>query len=141
MLAEHLGDSQFQILRSTIEKICVMNGREWLFAMRGDAAASIATAIDMSPINKITLEVDLVMTVLMLRALDGNAAAALVLSHLLRRAPLDHPFSQELSASWLVLNSRRGLNTSKRTLNRLHNSSTSSDHSTGRVASFVRSHV
>jgi hypothetical protein len=75
--------------------------------MRGDAAASIAIAVEMFPITEITLEVDLAMTVLMVGALDDNAAAALVLSQLLGRAPLDHPFAKELSVSWLVLNLRR----------------------------------
>jgi hypothetical protein len=90
-----------------------MKGHEWLSAMRGDAAASIAIAVQMLPITEITLEVDLAMTVLMLGALDGNAAAAVVLSQLLGRAPLDHPFAKELSVSWLVLNLRRALNASK----------------------------
>jgi hypothetical protein len=69
--------------------------------MRGDAAASIAIALEMTPISEISLEVDLAMTVLVLNALDSNAAAPLVLSHLLRGAPLDHPFGKELSVSWL----------------------------------------
>jgi hypothetical protein len=46
----------------------------------------------------------------MFSAMD-NAAAALVLSHLLRRTPLDHPFGTELSVSWLLLNLRRALGT------------------------------
>lgn len=111
--ADHLGDAQHLRLRATLDKICVMNGREWLSAMHGDAAASIAIAVEMFPITEITLEVDLAMTVLMLGALDGNAAAAVILSQLLGRAPLDHPFAKELSASWLVLNLRRALDPSK----------------------------
>jgi hypothetical protein len=111
--ADSLGDAQHLLLRATLDKVCVMNGREWLSAMHGDAAASIAIAVEMSPIAEITLEVDLAMTVLMLSSLDGNAAAALVLSHLLGRAALDHPFAKELSASWLVLNLRRARNASK----------------------------
>jgi len=111
--ADYLGDAQHLLLRATLDKITVMKGHEWLSAMRGDAAASIAIAVEMLPITEITLEVDLAMTVLMLGALDGNAAAAVVLSQLLGRAPLDHPFAKELSVSWLVLNLRRALNASK----------------------------
>jgi hypothetical protein len=110
--ADCLGDAQHLLLRTTLDKICVMKGREWLSAMRGDAAAGIAIAVEMLPITEITLEVDLAMTALSLGALDGNAAAAVVLSQLLSRAPLDHPFAKELSVSWLVLNLRRALNTS-----------------------------
>lgn len=111
--ADHVGDAQHLLLRATLDKIFVMNGREWLSAMHGDAAASIAIAVQMFPITEITLEVDLAMTVLMLGALDGNAAAAVILSQLLGRAPLDHPFAKELSVSWLVLNLRRALDASK----------------------------
>jgi hypothetical protein len=107
--ADCLGDAQYLLLRATLDKICLMTGREWLGAMRGDAAASIAIAVGMFPITEITLEVDLAMTVLMFSALGGNAAAAVVLSQLLGRAPLDHPFAGELSVSWLVLNLRRAL--------------------------------
>jgi hypothetical protein len=111
--ADYLGDAQQLLLRATLDKICMMNGREWLSAMHGDAAASIAIAVEMFPITEITLEVDLAMTVVMLSALDGNAAAALVLSQLLGRVPLDHPFAKELSVSWLVLNLQRALDASK----------------------------
>ena len=62
------------------------------------------------PIDLITLEVDLAMTALLLHALDSSAGAALVLAHVLRRAPLDHPFAKELSVSWLMLNLPRALN-------------------------------
>ena len=78
--ADHLGDAHHLLLRATLHKICVMNGREWLSAMSGDAVASIAIAVEMFPITEITLEVDLAMTVLMLGALDGTAAAAVILS-------------------------------------------------------------
>jgi hypothetical protein len=114
MPADCLGDAQHLQLRTTLDKICVMNGREWLAAMYGDAAASIAIAFEMSPITVISLELDLAMTVLLLRALGGNAAATLVLSHLLCNAPLDHPFAKELSVSWLVLNLHRAFSKPKR---------------------------
>ena len=111
MPADHLGDAQHQTLGETLEKVCLMQDRRWLSAMHGDAAASIAIAIEIISIHQITLEVDLAMTVLMFHALDGSAGAALVLAHILRRVPLDHPFAKELSVSWLTLNLRRALNT------------------------------
>jgi hypothetical protein len=49
------------------------------------------------------------MSALTVGALGGNAAAALLLSHILRQTPLDHPFARELSVSWLVLNLQRAL--------------------------------
>jgi hypothetical protein len=53
--------------------------------------------------------VDLAMTSLMSNALGGGAAAALVLSQVLQRCPLEHPFGKELSVSWLVFNLRRAM--------------------------------
>jgi hypothetical protein len=137
--ADYLSDAQHLLLRATLDKITVMKGHEWLSAMRGDAAASIAIAVEMLPITEITLEVDLAMTVLMLGALDGNAAAALVLSQLLGRAPLDHPFAKELSVSWLVLNLRRALNASKLSNKAGSGPKASSGSSIGTVPSFIGS--
>lgn len=91
----------------------MMPGREWLAAMRGDAAASIAIAVEAMPIDQVTPEVDLTMTILTLFALDGDADAALALSHILHRVSLDHPRAQELAISWLMLNLRRALSANR----------------------------
>jgi hypothetical protein len=109
MPADHLGTVELIQLRATMDKISVMKDRQWLAALRGDAPASIAIAIGVMPIDQVTLEVDLSMSALALCALDGSAGAALVLSHILRRTPLDHPFGRDLAASWLVLNLCRAL--------------------------------
>jgi len=112
MPADHLGDAQRLHLRATMEKICVMNGHQWLSAFRGYAAASvaIAVAIGAMPIGQVTLEVDLAMSALTLCAFEGSAGAAMVLAHILRRTQFDHPFGKDLSASWLALNLYRALN-------------------------------
>jgi hypothetical protein len=107
--ADHLGDAQRLHLRATVEKICVLKDRGWLSALRGDAAASIAIAIGAMPIDHVSLEVDLAMSALVLCALEGSAGAALVLSHILRRTALEHPFGKDISASWLTLNLFRAL--------------------------------
>lgn len=104
MPADHLGDVELTQLRATMEKISVMKDHQWLSSLRGDAPASIANAIAAMPIDRVTLEVDLSMSALALCALEGSAGAALVLSHILRRTPLDHPFRRDLAASWLMLN-------------------------------------
>jgi hypothetical protein len=59
----------------------------------------------------VTLEVDLAMSAVALHALGGDAASALVLSHILRRVPVDHPFAGDLAASWFALNLRRAMQT------------------------------
>jgi hypothetical protein len=109
MPADCLGSGQHLLLGATLEKICVMNDHQWLCALRGDAAASIAIAIGAMPINQVTLEVDLAMSALALCALEGSAGAALVLAHILRRTPLEHPFGRDISASWLAHNLGRTL--------------------------------
>jgi hypothetical protein len=114
MPANHLGEGPQCVLREMLDKVSLVKRRQWLSAMRGDAATSIAVAIEAMPINRITLEVDLMMTALMVCALDGNSGAVLVLAHILHRAPLDHPFGQELSISWLALNFRRARHMQKR---------------------------
>jgi hypothetical protein len=53
---------------------------------------------------------------LMLGALAGSAASALVLSQVLQRTSLDHPFAKELSVSWLALNLRRAIGTKMRSV-------------------------
>jgi hypothetical protein len=109
MPADHLGDVELIQLRAMMGKISVMKDHQWLSALRGDAPASIAIAIAAMPIDRVTLEVDLAMSALALCALECSAGAALVLSHILRRTPLDHPFGRDLAASWLVLNLCRAL--------------------------------
>lgn len=113
MPADLLGDAEHLLLRDVIGKIGVLKGREWISAMRGDAAASVEIALATLPISTVTLEVDLAMTTLTLVALGGNAAAALVLSQVLQRVSLDHPFAKELSVSWLGFNLRRVMGATK----------------------------
>lgn len=110
MPADHLGAAQRLHLRDTMEKISVMKDHYWLSALRGDAPASIAIAIGAMPIDRVTVEVDLAMSALALCALEGSTGAALVLSHILKRTALEHPFGKDLSASWLAFNLYRALN-------------------------------
>jgi hypothetical protein len=109
MPADRLNGAQHLLLRATLEKVSLIKGREWLSGMRGDAAAGIAIALHCLPITTVTLEVDLAMSAVALHALGGDAASALVLSHILRRVPMDHPFARDLARSWLALNLRRAL--------------------------------
>jgi hypothetical protein len=116
MPADLLRDAEHLVLRETISKVGVLKGRTWVSAMRGDVPASIAIALEALPIKTITIEVDLAMTALMLSALAGSAASALVLSQVLQRTALDHPFAKELSVSWLALNLCRAISTTKQSV-------------------------
>lgn len=113
MPAYRLHDTERVVLHEALSKVAVLGRCEWVGAMRGDAAASIAVALEVLPIADVTLQVDLAFSALLLNALDGNAAAALMLSHVLRQMKLDHPFGKELAVSWLVSNLRGALKTRK----------------------------
>ncbi len=59
-------------------------------------------AFSLMLIGETMLEIDPAMTAVLCRALDGDAAAALVLSHVVGRAELHGPFATELSGAWLA---------------------------------------
>ncbi len=108
--ADRFRDAEHLLLRATLDKVAVLRGQTWIAAMHGDAAAGIAVALSLMPIGTTTLEVDIAMTAVLLSALDGDAATALTLSHVLGRVKLDHPFAAELAASWLTHNPHQSPN-------------------------------
>lgn len=107
--ADNLRDAEHLLLHATLDKVAVLRGQTWIAAMHGDAAAGIAVALSLMPISTVTIEVDIAMTAVLVSALDGDAATALMLSHVLGRTPLDHPFAAELAASWLSHNPHHSL--------------------------------
>jgi hypothetical protein len=96
-------DDERLLLLATLRRISVMHGGDDLAAaMRGDVAAAIGAALDLMPIEKITLQVDITLTALMRTALDGDAASSLVMAQIVGLIDVGHEFSAELAASWLV---------------------------------------
>jgi hypothetical protein len=81
----------------------------WRAAIGGDAPSAIRLVLRMERPPAITASTDLTMTVLLNAALAGSAGAALVLSHALRRMPLDGVLKRRLATSWLANNLRLGL--------------------------------
>lgn len=108
--ADRFRDAEHLLLRATLDKLAVLRGQTWVAAMHGDAAASIAVALSLMPISTTTIEVDIALTAVLLNALNGDAATTLMLSHVLGRVKLDHPFAAELAASWLTHNPHRSSN-------------------------------
>jgi hypothetical protein len=82
------------------------NIKEWKDAVAGDAACAVRIALHMEIPDEVTYPVDARMTLLLYSALNGSAAAALVLAHLLRKMPLDGPMKNGLATSWLARNLR-----------------------------------
>jgi hypothetical protein len=76
---------------------------EWRKAILGDAGAAVALALRIKAPAVIGVKLDLAMTVLLRCAFD-DAAAAVVMSHVLRKMPLDPHDGGRLATSWLVHN-------------------------------------
>jgi hypothetical protein len=96
-----LRDAEKLLLRATLGRIEVLHGANaFRGALQGDAAAAIAVAFALTPVEHLTLEVDIAMTALLLCAAEGNSAAALVLANIVSRTEFDHNHATELSASW-----------------------------------------
>jgi hypothetical protein len=96
-----LRDAEKLLLQATLERIEVLHGANaFRPALRGDAAAAIAVAFVLMPVEDFTLEVDIAMTALLRCAVEGDSAAALVLANIVSRTGFDHSHATELSASW-----------------------------------------
>jgi hypothetical protein len=95
--AEHLH------LSATLECVAVLHATEnALAALKGDPAAAIGAALSLAPLGHVDHQIDIVMSALLHCALKDDAAAALVLSHILSNADFDLPVKIELSILWLT---------------------------------------
>jgi hypothetical protein len=100
-------DAERLLLVSTLRGIRVLSGgNDLAAAMRGDAAAAIGVALDLMPIEEITLQVDITLTALMHTALEGNAASALVMAQVIGLTKLRHELTTELAMAWLAYGER-----------------------------------
>lgn len=94
---------------AALNNVAVLHGPNNLAAaLRGDSAAAISVALSLMPIQEVTFPVDIAMSTLLVCALNDDAAAALVLSHVLGRAEFDHAQTIELSTAWLTHHLRSG---------------------------------
>jgi hypothetical protein len=95
-------DAERLLLITTLRGISVLHGGDDLAAaMRGDAAGAIGAALDLLPVDEVTLQVDITMTALMNTALGSNAASALVMAQVIGLSDVGHELTTELAASWL----------------------------------------
>ena len=85
------------------EYLARINDKAWKTAVSGDAVCAINIAQEIAiPADEFTYPVDARMMLLLCCALKGSAEAALALSSLLRKMPLDEMLRNRLAASWLV---------------------------------------
>jgi hypothetical protein len=89
-------------MRAALSKINMLGEPRWKDAATGDAAASIHIALSMRRKKSAEARYDLAMTALAVCAADGNAAACLVMSHILRKIPGAGNAESRIATSWLV---------------------------------------
>ena len=97
-----LGETERVLVNSALQRLAIIGGgAEVAAALQGDAAAATSVALSLVPLREVTLQVDLAMTALLSCALNGDAAAVLVLAHILGRAQWGDPDAEELGLAWL----------------------------------------
>ena len=85
------------------EYLARINDKAWKAAVSGDTVCAIRIAQEIAiPADEFTYPVDARMMLLLYCALKGSAEAALALSSLLRKMPLEEMLRNRLAASWLV---------------------------------------
>lgn len=95
---------EISIARRFLRDTGIMGEPHWYLGAAGDAAVAIGVAIRIrrqaAPLNLVSL--DLAMTAVLCVALEGNAAAALLLSATLKARSTEDPTCVVLSESWLT---------------------------------------
>jgi hypothetical protein len=89
-------------MRASLSKIDMLGEPRWNDAATGDAPASIHISLSMSAEESAEARHDLAMTALAVCAADGNAAACLVMSRILRKIPGAGKAEARVATSWLA---------------------------------------
>jgi len=99
--ADQFDDAHIAALGEALACMELLREPRWADARRGDAAAAIAIAVPLMPINEVVPRVDVAMSALCLSALRGNPGAAVVFAHALRTIGDDDGRLKRCGASWL----------------------------------------
>jgi hypothetical protein len=100
--AKEFDPSRVKILRATLSTIAILEESTWRSAADGNAVAAIALALRLNPARSKSTAYDLIMTAVAICAADGNAAACLVMSHILRKIPGTGKAKARIATSWLT---------------------------------------
>lgn len=103
MHADALRGAEAAEMRAAMAKIELCGEPRWRAAVTGDAAAAIGIVMTMTPRHFGHLRFDLAATALAICAVNGSAAACLVMANLLRRIPDSGPTEAQLATSWLTM--------------------------------------
>lgn len=91
-----------KLLRETVAAVAILGEPAWGAAVAGDARAAIGLALRLNPKTTSPAAYDLIMTVLLACAAEGDAASCLAMSHALRRSPGAGRAEARIATSWLV---------------------------------------
>jgi hypothetical protein len=101
--ADAFDSSRKSVLRATLSTIAIFGEPTWRSAVGGSAAAAIGLALRLNPSRSTSAAYDLIVTSLAICAADGNAAACIVMSHVLRNIPGAGKAEARIATSWLAL--------------------------------------
>lgn len=102
--AEQFNAQDLQTIRRLLTKTVLLGQPKWEEAARGDAPAAVAVAVSFFPMDEVTVPADLAMTALIRCAIEGDPAAAIVISNVLRNLPGCFAFHRQIATSWSVSN-------------------------------------
>ena len=89
-------------MRATLSTIAILEEPTWRSAAGGNAATAIGLALRLNPARSTSIAYDLIVTALAICAAEGNAAACIVMSHILRKLPGAGKAEHRIATSWLV---------------------------------------
>ncbi|SDO49691.1 hypothetical protein [Afipia sp. GAS231] len=90
-------------MRHAVAKVVPFGVKKWT-GVPDDVAAAVGAAAAFLPLEKLTVPFDLCMTALAVHAMEGDAAAAIVLSNVLRNLPGHARAHRRIATSWFVAN-------------------------------------
>ena len=101
--AHQFTGSDMQSMQRVIANVVPFGVPKWT-AAGNDVAAAVGAAVDFLPLDKLSVPFDLCMTALAVHAIEGDSAAAVVLSNVLRGMPGRTLLHRRIATSWFVSN-------------------------------------
>jgi hypothetical protein len=91
-------------IKELLSRTALFGNSKWDEAVAGGVPSAIAVAVSFIPIAVITPQIDLALTALVRFAIEGDPAAAIVLSNILRNLPGGRAGHRRIATSWFVSN-------------------------------------
>lgn len=102
--AEQFDVADADTLQHLLAKTSLFGQPKWRNAVGGDVSAAVGVAVSFLPVDEVTVQFDIAMTALISYAIEGDAAAAIVVSNILRSLPGRERLHRRIATSWFVSN-------------------------------------